>query len=270
MTETPAATGTLLRGLSLVDHLADHAQGATVSELARIAGLDKSTVSRLLAALREAGYVQQQQDRSYRLSGKILRIARAYLDHFDLRRVAQPHLLDLRDRVNETIHLAIREDAWLIYVDQVEPNHNVQVRSSVGARRPLHATSMGRAILATFPEPQRKTVIESLLDSPETHNIAEDRETLDASIEMCSRLGWATIDRHDDVLRVGAAILDVTGESIAGVSVSGPAYRLAPNLHRAGEECRRTAELISEELGYRKLATAGPTSDKDRARARRR
>lgn len=243
-------TGTLVRGLALLEIVARSPQGAAVTEVATAAGLDKGTASRLLATLRRQGYVRQRQsDRRYLLSGKVLLLARSYESQLNLREVAQPHLAALCAATNETVYLAIREGRQIIYVDQVEPDRPVRLASAVGQSLPLHVTAMGRAVLAALPGEEADELLNHLVVDPHFGRFVVDLGHVRDEVEHARRSGWATVDRHDDVTRVGAAIIDATGEPVGAISVAGPAYRMNDNLRACGERCVEAARAISAALG---------------------
>jgi IclR family acetate operon transcriptional repressor len=238
---------TLVRGLKLLDLVAQSPAGASVTDLAAAADLDKGTTSRLLSTLRSLGYVRQRHgDRQYLLSGRILALALAYQAQLDLREVARPHLVRLRDRTHETVHLAVVEGDDVIYVDQLEPDRSVRIRSSVGRAMPLHRTAMGRAIVAALAPEERRRTLDELSRRPDVDE-AELREAVATAI----RRGWATIDRHDDVTRVGAAVVDAVGQPVGAITVSGPSYRMAERMAEWADECVRTAREIGADLGAR-------------------
>lgn len=243
-------SGTLIRGLALLEIVAASPQGAAVTDVAAQAGLDKGTASRLLATLRKQGYVRQRQsDRRYLLAGKVLLLARSYEGQLNLREAARSHLAALRDATEETVYLAVREGRQIVYVDQLEPDRPVRLASADGQSLPLHVTAMGRAILAAMPAHEADQLIDHLIADPHFDHFVVDLDHMRDEVEHARRTGWATVDRHDDVTRVGAAIIDVTGEPVGAISVAGPSYRMGDLIEICGDHCVRTAQAISAELG---------------------
>jgi DNA-binding IclR family transcriptional regulator len=245
----PAAR-TLARGLQLLEIVARSPLGAAVTDVAAETGLDKGTVSRLLAALRELGYVRQRPaDRRYLLAGRVLVLARAYEQQLNLREVARPYLAALRDATHETVYLAVRESSQIIYVDQVEPDRAVRLATAVGQSLPLHVTAMGRAVLAALPRDEADALAGRLAADPHFAEFVVDLDHVRDQVEHARRTGWATVARDDDVTRVGAAIIDATGEPVGAVSVSAPTYRVQGQIDQLGKACVATARDISTALG---------------------
>jgi len=204
----------------------------------------------LLATLRQMGYVQQRgADRRYVLGSRCLWLAHEYqAGQEELTVRARPHLAALRDLSGETIHLAIREGLYMVFVAQEEPDRSVRVQSAVGSRLPLHRTAMGRAILATMPEQDRELLLTQIRDDVESTGGNVDFDEIRKDIIDAKARGWAAVDRHDDVTRIAAAILDADNEPIAAITLSGPSYRLDPEVDRMGAEVVATAHAVSEAL----------------------
>ncbi|WP_163541978.1 IclR family transcriptional regulator [Occultella kanbiaonis] len=246
----PGAASTLVRGLSVLEMVAAAGDGISVTEVAAQAGTDKSTASRLLATMRELGYVQQRvRDRRYVLGSRCLWLAQAYqATHDHLVDLARPHLAGLRDATGETVHLAVREGVHVVYVAQEDSGQSVTVQSVIGTRTPLQRTAMGRAILATMSERDRDRLLEQMRTSAAVSHAALDLDEMRADVRQAGIRGWAAVDRRDDVTRLAAAITDVRGEPIAAITISGPSYRVDPRVDDLGSAVARVAGEVSAAL----------------------
>ena len=79
-----------------------------MSEIAGSTQINVSTAHRLLQTLTRRGYAEQNPDtRSDALGPRLLELGSAYAGHHDLIGAALPRLEELRDKVGETIYLAI-------------------------------------------------------------------------------------------------------------------------------------------------------------------
>lgn len=245
-------TRTLLRGLTLLEMISAARDGATVTDLAAEAELDKGTVSRLLATLRDAGWAYQSpDDRRYRLAGKALSLSHDYTNRVDLRTLALPLLADLRDAWEETVHLGIVEGDEVVYIERLEPEATVRVVSIVGQRMPLASTAMGKAFLAALPPDERQQRVLGLRLVPHTEHTVTDPAQLLAELEEIAERGYA-VDREEttrEVTCAGAPVTDVTGRPVATISVCGPSYRMKRRLAAIGVACATTAATISVALG---------------------
>lgn len=251
-------TRTLLRGLKLVELVAEASEGIGVTDLARAADLDKGTTSRLLATLREAGWVRQDPvDRRYRLTGKFARFSRVHADTLNLQALARPHLTKLRDEVNETVHLGVIEGNSVVYIDKLECSNSIRLVSTVGQHMPILTTALGRAILSTLAPSELGPRFRELTLAKRTSHTISDKAVLLEEIAGSATRGYA-IDHEqneDGVSCVGAPLFDPEGAARAAISVSGPSFRIVPKFAEVGEAVRLAAGSISRELGY-------PTGDR--------
>lgn len=236
---------TLARGIAILETVAEASDGTTITDLARVTGIDKSTTSRLVASLCDFGYLSRLPDRRIVLTGRILRLTRGFQAQFDLQKLARPTLIDLRDRVGESIVLTIREGNFSVSIDQVDPEQRFRMVPHIGNTAPLDATAAGRAILFALPVPEQRRIIAEIRDTPIEHpEVRLDARTLAREAETSRRRGYVWIPRSDDVERVAAVVLDYLGEPLAAVSIYGPKYRMHDHLDRLGKECKITADAV--------------------------
>jgi len=245
-------TRTLLRGLAVLEVLAESRHGVGPTEIASLVQLDKGTVSRLLATLIKAGYVRRDaHSRTYALTTKILQLSQAMGQHLDLRGVARPYLRELCRDVNETVHLGIRDQFSVVYVDKVEPaNQMIRMVSEVGKPMPLHSTALGKAILSQYSAAQLDEVLSGVDLFGRTSKSITDRSTLESALVRTREAGYSIDDEEnlENVTCVGAPLFDAGRQVVGAISISVPTYRLGGRLDELGEKCRETASAISAEL----------------------
>ncbi|MGX5681911.1 IclR family transcriptional regulator [Schumannella luteola] len=246
----PAVSRTLLRGLAILEIVAEARDGIGVTEVAARAGLDKGTVSRLLATLRQKDYVQQRtSDRRFELGARSLWLAAGYRSSVqELAVIAHPFLSELRDLTQETVHLAALEDTSVVYVAQEQPDRSIRAHSAVGTRMPLERTAMGRAALAALDADVREARLRALESAALARGEGFDLDALRADVDAAAARGWASVDRNDDVLRLAAAVLGPDGSPVAALTLSGPAYRMEPELERLGAQLIAAADRLNAAL----------------------
>ena len=138
------------RSLRILEAVAQH-QPVTVGELTKIFGLPKSTVQRTLVTLHEAGWLRANRKDTTRweIGARVLAVRPAALQGSSLFAAARDPMIRLRDKVNETVHLAVPDALdCMVVVDRVDSSHAVRTFHEIGDISPLHATAGGRAILA--------------------------------------------------------------------------------------------------------------------------
>lgn len=130
---------------------ADH-RSMSLSELARRADLPLATAHRLVAELVAWGALARRSSGAYVIGRRIWDIGLLAPLQTDLRQVASPFLNDLYGATLATVHLAVRDDVEALYLDRLSGHDSVPVVSEIGSRLPLHATGVGKALLAYAPD----------------------------------------------------------------------------------------------------------------------
>lgn len=141
------------RGLSLITALSEKPDGATVSELSLTTGLDRAVLYRLLETLIAEGFVRRDEGRSYRLGLRVLEFGALAERGLDIRRLAQPRLMELMKNTGSLACLGERQLCDVVVIEVVAPDERFfRIRCDVGYRQPLNATALGRAMLAFLPD----------------------------------------------------------------------------------------------------------------------
>jgi IclR family transcriptional regulator, acetate operon repressor len=215
-----------------------------VTEAAARAGLPKSTVARLLAALVAAGAVEQVPGGTdYRVGGRMVTLAAGGRPTRSLVAVARPHLVALAGAVGEAAGLSIPDGYLVHYVDQVDSPHPVGVRDWTGTRLPMHAVSSGLVMLAHRPPAEVDAYLARPLErfTPATVvDPAAVRERLRRV--LLDGYAWTAEEVAEGITSVAAALADEDGEVVAAIHVHGPSYRFPAD---AGASSAIAAEVVA-------------------------
>ena len=123
---------------------------AGVTDIAERVGLPKSTVSRLLSTLEELGAVEQVAAGSqYRIGFAMIELGAAARPGRSLISLARPQLVELSRRTGEAAGVSIPDGDEMLYLDQLTPDSELQVRDWTGHRIPMHAVPSGLVVLAS-------------------------------------------------------------------------------------------------------------------------
>jgi DNA-binding IclR family transcriptional regulator len=241
----------LLRGLAVLERVAlsPNSRGVAVSGIAAETGLDKSTTSRIMAFLRDAGYLRQDAYRRYRLTSKLSQLAAGYSGVEDIRVVAHPFVQQLHDAYDEEIHLAVIDGGDTIFIDYIGSSRLVRSNLST-TPRPVLETAAGRAILAAMSEDDKNTVLQLTAASTGKTLKSRERAALDRDLETARELGWAGYDAGDDVTRFAAPIMGSDGAPVASMCISGPTYRVLERSQEYSRAVVEAAAAASEALGH--------------------
>ncbi|MER5218448.1 IclR family transcriptional regulator [Streptomyces sp. NPDC002838] len=240
------------RSLRILEVVAQH-QPVTVGELTKLFGLPKSTVQRTLVTLAEAGWLRASRKDTTRweIGARILAVRPAALQGSSLFAAAREPMVQLRDKVNETIHLSVPDALQcMVVVDRVDCDHAVRTFHAIGDTSPLHATATGRAVLAHLPKQDIAELITQGLERY-SESTPADPEDLRAELRRIRTAGYA-VNRNQyrpGVCAIAAPILDEDGTPLATVAVSMPDSRY--DADKLPEWGRLVADTAAEITGRR-------------------
>ena len=243
------------RVVDILELVARSREGLALRAVSAELEAPKSSLLPLLRALTARGYLEQGRAGEYRLGGRALALGNGSAAHRELPDVARPALVELMRRTGETVFLgSLTGDGMsVVYVDKVESEQIIRYAAGVGDRRPLHATSSGKAILAFLPADEREAILRSLPLARHTERTVTSLPALRTALEDVRRAGVCV--SLDEMVRgacgVAAPIFD-RRDRVAGVcTVAGPTDRVRPHLRTLAAEVKRTARAVSALLGHR-------------------
>lgn len=245
----------------------------SVTELGLALGLAKSTVSRLLLTLSVRGYVMQNPvSGKYAPGLKLFELGSVAVARLTPRETARPFLEALMRTTGETVHLGVLDGDAVVYIDKIESAQPLSMYSKIGRRAPIHATSLGKAVLAFQPlaEIQAALAGASPLTRYTERTIVEPARFL-AELEAVRAQGYAVDDEEFALgLRcLAVPVRDFSRRVVASVGIGGAAVRIGVVEHaRLLAEVLETAHAISKRLGFLppppEIGPGGPPEGKRR------
>ncbi|MCZ2860414.1 IclR family transcriptional regulator [Blastococcus sp. VKM Ac-2987] len=243
------------RALGILDAFGSDTPRLSLSEIAERTGTPLTTTHRLLAELADWGALVRRSDGRYEVGRKLWDLGLLAPVQLELRQVAAPFLLDLHTTIRDTVHLAVREGLCALYVDRVSGRGSVPVVSQVGSRLPLHATGVGKVLLAAAPDDVVEQTLRSL--RPITRHTVVDPVQLTRELAEIRRRRYA---RTCEEMSAGAASIAVPVQveraagplAVAALGIVVPPHRrdlarLVPALEMAargiGRELARSQEF---------------------------
>ena len=262
----PEKTGgiaVLQKAFDLLELLQGEEEPKSLDELVAASGLAKSTAHRLLANLLGRGYVEKNAAGRYSLGLKLLALGAAVRQRQSLRDLARPIMERLRDLLGETVNLGKLEGETVVYLETVESQQSIRVIGSLGIVDPVHATSIGKAILAWLA-PHERPVIRNWKRL--TSSTISSAQAFAAELEKVKSQGYAVDDEEsmEGGRCIGVPILK-SGRPVAGLSVSGPSSRIrkdriremATVLKEASREIAERIPLFNNEAAARRNGFRG-------------
>jgi DNA-binding IclR family transcriptional regulator len=137
-------------------------QSLRLSQLARRAGLPLATAHRLAAELVAWGALERLPSGEYVVGRRMWDLGLLAPVQAGLRQQAAPFLQDLYGSTLATVHLAVRDGSQALYLDRISGHASVPMVSYAGARLPLHATGVGKVLLAYAPGAVQAGVLANL------------------------------------------------------------------------------------------------------------
>jgi IclR family KDG regulon transcriptional repressor len=227
----------------------------SITSLANHLGLNKATICRILATLEAQGFITHTTEgRRYRLGVSLFELGAYYQSQLDVRRQALPFLQALSTKVNETAFLCVRDGNFVLCVERVDVQKDFEhFALRVGGRLPLHCGAAPRIILSEFEDQEIAHYAKQTGLPPTTPRSISTLEKLMEDVNKTRRLGYVLSDEDvtPGISSIGAPVRDYSGEVVAAISVSGMAGFFRDHLAELAQEVKRTAMLISENMGYR-------------------
>ncbi len=245
----------LTRALALLERIAANEDGVTLTDIAQQVGLAPSTAHRLLATMEHSGFVSQNEELSkWYIGVKAFAVGNAFLIGRDIVAQARPFLQELVEATGETANLGVLESGEGVLVAQSESREMMRMVVPVGSRIPLHASGIGKALLAGLAEADVKTILHNRgLHRYTEHTIVTVAALREAFAEI-HRTGYAVdYEEHAVGLRcVAATIYDEHSRPVAAISISGPRSRIPDaRLPQLGNIVKQAAERLTRRLGGR-------------------
>jgi DNA-binding IclR family transcriptional regulator len=226
-----------------------------VVETAELLESPKSSVSRWLRAMAEAGFlVREASSGRYRLSMDLAALGELTRQATSLQRLARPRLEALANETGETSNLVILDRGAAVNVEVVQSPHPVKHVGVLGRRLPLHATAAGKVLLAWLsPEDLQRLLAAPLPRFTSRTICASDRleEELDRVRARGYATGWKELET--DLAAASAPVWDHRGKVVAAITTSAPTSRLQEDgLGNLAAQVMRAADGLSEALGHRR------------------
>lgn len=241
------------RALDVLECIAAGA-GLTLSEIAEDLGQSPATIYRILTTLAARGALEiNPASQEWFIGPASFRTGSAFLQRTSVVERARPVMRTLMVETGETANLGIENSGQVLFLSQVETHENIRAFFPPGAQSPMHASGIGKALLAHADESRIEAYLESGDLESFTRNTISSKKELRIELARIKSQGYAfdNEEKNKGMRCVAAPILNNYGEVVAGMSVSGPTARLT--LNRIETVCgmvMKQAEILSLGLGY--------------------
>ncbi|CAM3438995.1 IclR family transcriptional regulator domain-containing protein [Parendozoicomonas haliclonae] len=242
----------VVRLFSILEKMSDDGE-IGVSDLAQELELPKATVHRFVKTLENLGYVRQfPESEHYTLTMKLFELSSRVTESLDLVSIADPYMRGLADLTGETVHLAVFDEASIVYLHKIPSRHALQLVSRVGRRAPLHCTAIGKAIVSSWSDHQMRDLLKAIEFQRFTEHTITTPEGWRQELDTVRARSYAIDDQeHELSVRCFAVpVFDQTNKSVAGISISIPVFRINEELMpEVISQLCKAGECVSREMG---------------------
>lgn len=241
--------------LDIIEAVLKTGDEISLADLAKITGVNRTTVHRISAILVERGYLyQKKRGDKYSLGLKFLQYSRQSSAVVGIRDTVLPFLQNLCDETSETVNVAMLNGIEAFTVASIGAEDRVLlVAPNPSNKFPLHCTAMGKILLVSMENKKIKNIIDIIGLNAYTDNTITDADQLIKEIEKIRRNGVAYDDEEYwiGIRSTAAPIMGEGGDVIAGMSVVGPSVRISKSkMIQLAPVVKNCALKISQSLGY--------------------
>ncbi len=247
-----AVNQSLDRAIDLLDRLASGG-AMTLSEIAAAMDQSAATIYRILTTFQLRAMVEVDPvTQAWSVGPGTFRLGAAFVRRTNVAERARPAMRRLMEETGETSNLGIERGGQVMFISQIETNETIRAFFPPGTLSPLHASGIGKALLAhRSPDRLGRLIAAGPLERFTPRTITAP-EALARELATIRAQGYAFDDEEktEGMRCIAAPILDFQGEAVAGISISGPTHRITPDKVGAiGALVRVAAGDVSRSLG---------------------
>lgn len=242
------------RALQILDLFNEQATELKITDISKLMGLSKSTLHSLLKTLQLHGYIDQNlENGKYRLGMKLVERGHFVVGSIDIRQKAKGWLTELSRRTGQTTHLGILDGREGVYIEKIEGKLAAIAYSRIGRRLPVHATAIGKVLIAWLGEPELNALLEGYQYTTYTPSTLASREELMAALTLTREQGYALDSEENEqgVRCVAVPVWNHESRVIAALSLSTLTSRVDDaELANFREQLQQAGLQLSRALGY--------------------
>jgi DNA-binding IclR family transcriptional regulator len=238
---------TAVRTVELFEAFAKLRRPASLSEIAAAIGMPLSSCSNLVRTIQARGYLYMLRDRGpFYPTARMLEVARVIAANDPISQRVAGHLVALSEACGETVVIGTIRGSDVIYIDVAESKQAIRYSVRPGSMRPVHANSIGKAVLSRMDGTTRAAVLKKLTYKKLTAKTILSAEGLETDIRNSIRRGWFSNLRESvDDLAAVAMPATINGGTF-GISIAGPASRVQTSVESHVAALKRTCMKIND------------------------
>lgn len=218
---------TASRVVDILELVADHPTGMTLSEISRSLGIPKSSLHPLVTTLANRKYLRHNSREERYYPGESLFVyGNKFINNVDILEQIRKVLLSVNQQINETLYFGVLSNLDVLYLIKMDTFSQFRVISNPGNKLPAYSTGYGKALLSQFtPEQIREFYPEGAL-RPITSHTLRTVDELNIQLEGIRQTGFSYEKEESTIgIRCVATYIKVYGQVLAGVSIAVPLFR---------------------------------------------
>lgn len=224
-----------------------------VSEIAKIAKIDKTTTYKILYTLCTRDYVTKTEDAKYRLGIKFIDYGNIVASRQSLAEIAKPFMQNLVDTIHETVCLAsLNVNGKVIISNLIEGNNPHHISSRLGFEMDAYDNANGKLLLAQLDQPIRESILNYIKFIQRTPYTVTSKEQLIHELNEIKDKPY--VEQYEQYYighaDIASPIYDSNGKVIAALSIACTPENLKKNHELFVNQLCRTTALISRRMGY--------------------
>ncbi|WP_130833831.1 IclR family transcriptional regulator [[Erwinia] mediterraneensis] len=242
------------RALQILDLFNDQAKELKITDISKQMGLSKSTLHSLLKTLQLHGYIDQNPENGkYRLGLKLVERGHFVVGSIDIRQTAKGWLTELSQRTGQTTHLGILDGREGVYIEKIEGKLAAIAYSRIGRRLPVHATAIGKVLIAWLSASELDALLEGYHYTAFTAATLTSRPALQAALTQTRAQGYALDSEENEqgVRCVAVPVWNHESRVVAALSLSTLTSRVDDDaLTQYRLQLQEAGLQLSRALGY--------------------
>jgi IclR family pca regulon transcriptional regulator len=242
----------LARGLSVLQCFSIERPALTLSEIARMTGMNTTATQRFTDTLLQLGFLYRNSQREFMLGPKVLNLGFAFLNGSQLQKLAGTYISDFAETHGVTANLAIMDGDSVVFIYRHETRRFLKYDLRAGSRLPSYCTATGKILLSALPDNVLRKTLQDMKMEPLTRFTITDSERLWAELMEIRKWGYAICDREMSLALFSAAVpvLDQEKNVVAAINLSLSADEETGRKEEVRKHLEALGRLISGAMGY--------------------
>jgi DNA-binding IclR family transcriptional regulator len=242
------------RAIRILELLSEYPRGLKLTEISKILDIHPSSLHHIIHTLSPYDYIAQDSDtKRYSLGLRLLTISSRLLESIDIRKIARVHLEELKNKCQQTIHLAILKEDKVVYIDKLDATGTLSLATYIGFSTDAYAAAGGKVLLSGLSDEKVKSLYHGKTFKKYGKNTIHKLSNLLVELDAIRGRGYALDDEeYYEGVRCVAAPITSGNKIVASTSITGSKFAIT--IERIERELKymiiEYAEKISAELRW--------------------